>query len=122
MIRVFDFRIEGSDETVPLATMSEGMIKKFNAETQKLSAEQTDQTSSDFVARWQERRDKLIIEAMRRAKTDVSELTPEKLEDENDPETLQEMYFFILKKSGLKLPEPGEAKAAPLASGTSKAA
>jgi hypothetical protein len=103
MIRVFAFTMEGSTETVQLASMSEGMAKKFTIETQEML------TANKPPQEWIDRRNRTILESMARAGANGTLPSLEALVDNYDSPTLTEMYLFIMEKSGLRL---GEAKAA----------
>lgn len=103
MIRVFDFRIEGSDEVVKLASMSHKMARQFVEEGQALLKDE-----NTPLEKWTQRQGDTITLSMTRAGAVKADL------DEYDIPTLNAMFNFILEKSGLKTGEakPGEAKAA----------
>ncbi len=111
MIRVFDFKIEGSSESVKVASMSEKMAKDFVAGTKEM----LEHKESIAVEKWQEKRAGVIVEAINRAlATGEPKWIPVNLQDEFDMPTLDQLYLFILEKSGLRpagLTE-GEATAA----------
>ena len=103
MIRVFDFRMEGSEEIVKLASMSHVMAKAFVKEGEQLLANETTP-----LEKWQGRQADTITVSMQRAGTENPDLS------QFDIPTLNAMFTFILEKSGLKTGEPksGEVKAA----------
>jgi hypothetical protein len=108
MIRVFDFRIEGSAESVKLASMSEGIAKRFTAQGQEMLNKGEQLPAQE----WLDRRNKTILESMMRAGANGDLPTVEKLTDDYDSPTLTGMYLFILEKSGLRVSGEGEGKAA----------
>jgi hypothetical protein len=114
MIRVFDFRMEGSDEVIRLASMSEGIAKRYVEKSREMLKQQQELP----LDVWLDRRNATILESMKRAGTESS---PEFLSEFDIP-TLDAMLIFILEKSGLRATtSEGESKAV-LISETSKAA
>ena len=114
MIRVFDFRMAGSDEVIKLASMSEGMAKRYVSKSREMLKD----VASIPVDDWITRRDTTIRDALSRAGT---EMTQAELEDKFDIETLDEMLLFILEKSKLRTPAEGGAKADSISENSSAA-
>lgn len=122
MIRVFDFKMEGCAEPIQLASMSHAMAKKFVEQTKEMLA---DKNSILEVDKWIGRQHATILEALIRA-GGITADKPEArqwLEDQFDIPTLDQMYLFILEKSGLRPAGNGAGEATAVSTlPTSKAA
>jgi hypothetical protein len=110
MIRVFDFRIEGMEQPIRLASMSEEIVKKFLAEGVEMAEKYKASALPDDA--WLERRRRTISDSMNRArKNGDAEWDAEKIRSFDLP-TQTAMHDFIVEKSGLRMPSEGEVKAA----------
>ena len=110
MIRVFDFKVDSTEDVLSIASMSFSMAQKF-VEQSRILLDRKDVKPEE----WNRREHETVLQALNGVPGITEKWTLKRIAEEFDIPTLNAIYLFILEKSGLRpegAPKVGEAKAA----------